>query len=228
MADKPLSLPATCALLILMAEAREVSNPELEEKYGITITGKERTALNDRKLVDSWKTGRSFTHTLTDSGWAHVAELFHDGLPIPKSGSPGAALRALVIGLQRHLHRSDGRLAEIFAQDEDVIHPIPPDEITPSVPEVVSSSAPDVEGLIRTAYEKLAAEPGAWVSLTRLRPLLGDAPRTEVDDTLRRMIGMPGVHIVPESNQKMLTDDDRNAAVTIGDQAKHLILIGAR
>jgi len=35
------------------------------------------------------------------------------------------------------------------------------------------------------------------------------------------------VQIVPESNQKVLTKEDRAAAVRIGNQAKHLIRIGA-
>ena len=43
-------------------------------------------------------------------------------------------------------------------------------------------TAPDVEARIRAAYRELAAEPGAWVSLTRLRPLLGDVHEADVDE----------------------------------------------
>ena len=64
------------------------------------------------------------------------------------------------------------------------------------------------------------------MSLTRLRPLLADVPRVEVDAALRRMNRMPDVNLVPESNQKTLTPRDREAAVTIGDQDKHLREIG--
>ncbi|OPG11415.1 hypothetical protein [Microbispora sp. GKU 823] len=243
MPDKPLSFSATCALLILMAEDREMSNPELKEKYGVTITGKERTTLNEGKFVTSRRTGRSFSHVLTDKGWHHASELVRDGISAPGTGFAAAAVKALVGNLQRHVARSENSLAEIFGREED----LPPATTEapldrPSAAEVAAapiaipetsvargSARPsdDVETMIRKAYAQLADKPNAWVSLTRLRPLLGDAPRAEVDAVLRHMIGLPDVRLVPESNQKMLTDEDRGAAVVIGDQAKHLILIGA-
>jgi hypothetical protein len=36
----------------------------------------------------------------------------------------------------------------------------------------------------------------------------------------------PDVNIVPESNQKALTDAERTAAVRIGGQDKHFLAIG--
>ncbi|GIH52931.1 hypothetical protein SAMN05421833_109249 [Microbispora rosea] len=243
MPDKPLSFSATCALLILMAEDREVSNPELKEKYGVTVTGKERTALNDGGFVTSRRTGRSFSHVLTDKGWHHASELVRDGISAPGTGFAAAAVKALVGNLQRHIDRSETSLAEIFGRvegpvsgvhessmpettEETTAEPIAQQSIAPPPIERVPASE-DVETLIRKAYAQLADRPNAWVSLTRLRPLLGDAPRNVVDAALRHMIGLPDVRLVPESNQKMLTDEDRGAAVVIGDQAKHLILIGA-
>lgn len=233
MPDKPLSLSATCALLILMVEDREISNPELKEKYGITITGKERAALNQGKFVDSWKKGRSYAHVLTDKGWRHASELFENGLP-PGTGFAAAALRAVVSGVQRHIARAGNALADVFAREEDLVPAsaeVPAAQ--PAVPQapsaVVNAAHPvaDVETRIRKAYAELAERPGTWVSLTRLRPLLGDAARDEVDATLRRMIALPDVHIVPFESQKSLSSEDRDAAVVIGDQPKHQILIGA-
>ncbi len=241
MPDKPLSFSATCALLILMAEDREMSNPELKEKYGVTITGKERTTLNEGRFVTSRRTGRSFSHVLTDKGWHHASELVRDGISAPGTGFAAAAVKALVGNLQRHIARSENSLAEIFGREEDLV-PANVEEPAAEPPAFEPAAAPvaiaetptanvsasdDIETMIRKAYAQLADKPNAWVSLTRLRPLLADAPRDEVDATFRRMIGLPDVRLVPESNQKMLTDEDRNAAVVIGDQAKHLILIGA-
>ncbi|MEU8038375.1 hypothetical protein [Streptosporangium sp. NPDC049078] len=91
----------------------------------------------------------------------------------------------------------------------------------------LASAAPDVEQRIRAAYRELATKPDAWVSLTKLRPLLGEVPRATVDETLIRMNRMKDVNIVPESNQKMLSKQDREAAVTIGEQEKHLLWIEA-
>ncbi|MEU8175856.1 hypothetical protein AB0C14_23500 [Microbispora hainanensis] len=264
MPDKPLSFSATCALLILMAEDREMPNPELKEKYGVTITGKERTTLNEGGFVTSQKTGRSFSHVLTDKGWHHASELVRDGISAPGTGFAAAAVKALVGNLQRHIVRSENSLAEIYSRQEDLVTevnevpmaeaatetiaepPIPqppiaqppiteqpiaqPSIAQPPILETPIERAPaseDIETLIRKAYAQLADRPNAWVSLTQLRPLLGDTPRDKVDAALRHMIGLPDVRLVPESNQKMLTDEDRGAAVVIGDQAKHLILIGA-
>lgn len=78
--------------------------------------------------------------------------------------------------------------------------------------------------LIRSTYHRLAAEPRAWVSLTRLRDDVGH--RTEdVTEALRRLSRQSDVTIAPEENQKALSDWDRQCAVRIGGQDKHLLSI---
>ncbi|MDP9848287.1 hypothetical protein [Streptosporangium lutulentum] len=240
MSDKKLSIPEISALVVLMVEAKEVSNPELKEHHGLTLDGKARRHLNELKLVDSWKDGRAYAHVLTDLGWARMAEELHAGTVPLLPGSAGAMARALLIGLQGFMKRTDHRLADIFqprndsdAGDSSV--PAAESEVEVSTPAAVAASpapaatsTPDIEARVRAAYTELAREPGTWVSLTKIRPLLGDATRAEVDDVLTLMNRMPGVNIVPESNQKTLTQQDRDAAVTIGDQAKHFLSIEVR
>ncbi|WP_182900301.1 hypothetical protein [Microbispora sp. H10830] len=246
MPDNTLSQRETAILLLLMAEAREFTNPELKDQFGLEISKAERQHLHQLKLIEVGKRGQAFTHALTDDGWARAAEIFREG--VPRSGRLAAraleaVVRAMVSGLQRHIARSENSLAEIFGREEDLVpantgEPVaePPASEPAAAPiaivetpaaSVPASTSDDIETMIRKAYAQLADKPNAWVSLTRLRPLLGDAPRDEVDAAFRRMIGLPDVRLVPESNQKMLTDEDRSAAVVIGDQAKHLILIGA-
>nr|WP_225311688.1 hypothetical protein [Microbispora cellulosiformans] len=219
-----------------MAEDREISNPELKEKYGITITGKERVALTEGKLMESRRQGRSFSHVLTDKGWHHAREIFHNGIDAPSTGFAAATLKAFVSGLQRHMERTDIRLAEIFGRGPDLTPtateaPVEDPPVTeaaePSASVEAAPSSDDIETMIRKAYAQLADKPNAWVSLTLLRPRLGDAPRDRVDAALRQMIAQPDVRIVPWENQKTLTQADRDAAVLIGDQPKHRILIGA-
>lgn len=283
MPEKALTFPDIAMLLLLMAEAEEISNPELEARYRVTLNGRERRKLNDLKLVESWKQGRSYVHVLTDQGWARVAEEVRAGIEMPPKGGgklAAAAALALAAGLQRFLDRTDQRYSDIFTPRNDAepasaehgddltptgnhgSAPVSPNgmssaahdastttsgglassdrQATPpsSTPKEVSSavspittasgSETDLVARIRAAYADLAREPGAWVSLTKLRPLLGDAPRADVDEALRQMNRMPDVNIVPESNQKALTPQDRDAAVNIGDQDKHLLWIGAR
>jgi hypothetical protein len=91
---------------------------------------------------------------------------------------------------------------------------------------VPTAADEEIETAVRTAYTKLAAEPGDWVRLATARPLLGNAPRSDVDRVLRRMAGQPDVRIAPDEDQKSLTGADRQAAVRIGDHDCHLLLIG--
>lgn len=240
MPDRALTFSELSVLVVLMVEAREVPNPEIKERHGgMSLDGKARRHLNDLKLVESRKQGRSYAHTLTDAGWARVAEEFRAGtIPAPR-GTAGAMARALATGIQAFLERTDHLLAEVF-QPRDESAP-PPETAVKAAVETTVETAPesrpgarqeqraaDVEARIRTAYTELAPEAGAWVSLTRLRPLLGDVARAQVDDVLTLMNRMPDVNIVPESNRKALSPQDREAAVTIGDQEKHLLSIGAR
>ncbi|MEV0590125.1 hypothetical protein [Nonomuraea cavernae] len=234
MSERALSLPEFSALVVLAVEAREISNSELKERRGLTIDGKKRRRLNELKLVDSWKQGRGFVHVLTDSGWARLGEDLRTGRLPAFTGSSGVLARALLGWLPTFLERTHQRLADVFQPTEVETAEAParedpagetPAEKAPAG-ETPAGEPGGLEARVRAAYTELAAEPGTWVSLTRLRPLLGDAPRQQVDETLVRMERLADVNLVPESNQKALTAQDREAAVIIGDQDKHLLWIG--
>jgi hypothetical protein len=79
---------------------------------------------------------------------------------------------------------------------------------------------------IRGAYQSLRAEPGAWVSLTRLRARLADIARADLDTALLEMVLEPGVMLDPEFNQKTLTPADRAAALRMGGENCHVLAIG--
>ncbi|WP_405086546.1 hypothetical protein [Microbispora sp. NBC_01389] len=245
MSDKPLSQRETAILLLLMAEAREFTNPELEEQYGFEIKKPERERLQQLGFIAVGKRGRSFTHKLTKDGLGKADELFSEGIPMSivlAARVLEAVVRAMVSGLNRHMQRNGSRVADIFGREpagaasteqtpSTSVGRAYAGTVTPATPApAVNASADsldDVETRIRKAYAQLADKPNAWVSLTRLRPLLGDATRDKVDAALRQMIAQPDVRIVPWENQKTLTQSDRDAAVIIGDQPKHRILIGA-
>ena len=193
--------PHKSALLALMALAREVPNPELQEIAGFTITGEVRTTLNDDGLVDSRKVGRAFVHELTEKGWAHCAkELTAD--PPARPGPFGNALYLVLTGLDRYLRRNKLRLADVFQIE-----------------------SPDLEFDIRTAYHKRALKPRDWVRLAEVRPLLNGATKSEVDDVLREMSRAGRAHLAPDSNRKGLTEADHLAAIRVGSEDKHLLAI---
>ncbi|MEV8637577.1 hypothetical protein AB0395_38635 [Streptosporangium sp. NPDC051023] len=222
MSEKGLSFAEVSILVILLVEGEQVSNIDLKERYGVTLTGESRLKLNDLKLVESRKQGRAFVHLLTSDGWGRVAEEIESGIPMPR-GVAGAMNLALVSLVRRILART-GQPLNYFYLPESAPAALASEAEAAALP---SEDGDELTERIRAAYTELAAEPGAWVSLARLRPLLGDAERTEVDRTLKGMIHLPDVSIIPESNQKVLTSEGRAAAVIIGDQEKHLISIEA-
>ena len=64
------------------------------------------------------------------------------------------------------------------------------------------------------------------MSLTALRAEVTD-PRADVDAALVALHRTPGVSVIPQEDQKVLTAEDRAAAVVIGDRPKHLIAMEA-
>jgi hypothetical protein len=102
MADDKLTPSETAMLLLLMAENREISNPELEKTYGVTLTGTSRKKL-ERELVESRKGLRgAYFFTLSEAGWARCNDGFDVGDVRPRAA--GKALTAVLAGLQRYLH----------------------------------------------------------------------------------------------------------------------------
>ncbi|MET7999699.1 hypothetical protein [Nonomuraea glycinis] len=223
MSEQKLSLPEFTALVVLAVEAGEISNTDLKERFGLTIEKKSRLKLNELKLVDSWKQGRTYVHVLTDRGWARLADDLSAGSVPTLPGSAGSIARALLGWLPLYLKHSDQRLADIFQPYDN---PGSSDGMAPPSASEELEELEELEARIRAAYAELAPRQGSWVGLARLRPLLGDVPRGQVDEALTRMERLLDVNIVPESNQKTLTPGDREAGVIIGGQEKHLLWIG--
>ena len=74
MPSAELSAKERAVMFALLAEARKISNLELEERAGFRLDGKERRKLNDLKLVQSDKPGRAYEHELSDAGWRWCAQ----------------------------------------------------------------------------------------------------------------------------------------------------------
>jgi hypothetical protein len=208
MQGEDLSVRERAVLFALMGEAREVSNSELSERAGFRLDGKERRRLNDRKLVDSRKVGRTYAHELTDAGWDWCATQPSEG-PQGKASSMEGALYAVLGGLARYLEYSEQSLADVFQQR---------DQEAPGKPG-------DIVELIRAAYGRLASEPSTFVKLRELRAEVSDISRSELDSALEGMYRAQQVNLVPQSNQQALTQADRESALRIGGEAKHMISI---
>ncbi|MFG1914874.1 hypothetical protein [Micromonospora sp. NPDC048898] len=214
------------ALVVLMVEARRLTNTELNELAGFTLTGKDNKKLVDLGLVETDRTTRPFAHELTEEGWRVVRHL-HLSAP-PKQG--GSTTRSLFVVLS-NLHRSLDRLrvshGDFFKQtDATALATGAPRQEAPATATATDVTATDVEALVRTAYRELATAPGAWVGLADVRDRLADTDRASLDAVLRAMVGREDVRIIPVANTKSLTARDRAAAVRIGNEDNHALAIG--
>ena len=193
------------ALFTLMAVAREIDNTELEQLTGTRITGPVRTRLNKLELVKTNTERKPYTHNLTKKGWVRCRyELAAATLP-QRPGSFGYPFFAMLKALDQILTR-EGRLLDNMFQP-------------------MFGDAQDLATRIHIAYRKLAGQPGEWVQLTYLRPLLNESSKEEVDEALKGMSRNGEAILTPEPNRKALTADDRAAAIRIGGEDNHLIAI---
>jgi hypothetical protein len=216
-ADVPRLTPKQVqALVVLMAEARELTNKELEQLAGFSLTGAANKKLEALGLIITDRSHRPFSHQLTDKGW-HLVRQLHASAPPQAGGSAIKTLFTLLANIHRSLDRLHISHGEFFKQGGNAA----PYQSTVDLREV------DVEAMIRTAYRELATRPGDWVGLADLRERLGSVGRTAVDDTLRAMVRQEGVRIIPVANTKALQPRDRAASVRIGEEDNHALAIGS-
>jgi hypothetical protein len=224
MAGNDLGIGERAALLALMAEGREVPNPELNQRYRIDLSGASRRKLNQQQLVVTRRDGRRNLHELTDKGWRWCADELAAQCP-PRAGSAGGALYAVLAGMHRFLRRSDLQLADVFGSRPASSEPVSPEPTGPPPATPEPATRAGLEDRIRAAYRQLVGEPRGWVSLTDLRPLLDGAARDDVDATLRGMLRARRANLIPRAEQRLLTPADRAAAVRIGAEETHLLSI---
>ena len=201
-----LSTPARQALVALLLHVTEASNPDLRRLYRFTIDKAARDQLTSEKLI-TWKKGQrgAIFHELTEQGWIRGRE----ELTVAPPEGVGAAWH-LLYGAFRHL---DGLMVKNRYQLSDVFAGEDPGPGT-------------LEDRIRQAYGELADEPGALVSLARLRDELAGIPRQELDETLLAMNRQQVIQLDPDPNRKALSDRAKAAAIPLGGEDMHLITIG--
>jgi hypothetical protein len=205
-----LTVRQRAVLFALLGEARQVANPELEQLIGVRLDGADRRQLNARKYVESTKVGRAYLHELSDAGWRWCAQ----ELAAPPGERAGSLERAhyKVFGLfARHLDAAGLTLADIACPTSDA--------------PASTANAADLTAVIEAGYRSVAATAGEFVSLRELRLRLADRTRPDVDAALTTMFTAQRINLIPQSNQQALSDADREAALRIGGEYKHLISI---
>jgi len=216
------------ALILLMAEARELTNNDMRDLAGFTLTGADNAKLIKLGFVETDKSHRPYSHQLTDKGWHYVRELSHADPP-KRSGSAVRSLLVLLTNVHRSLDRLQISQGDFFKRSP-AMATATSESSAVAVPSIGTTLEPahgstDVEAAIRTAYHELASAPGEWVGLADLRDRLGHIERSDIDDVLRGMVRQSGVRIIPVANTKALQPRDRAAALRIGDEDNHAMSI---
>ncbi len=213
-----LSARERAVLFALLSAARKLSNAELEALIGIRLEGKERRKLNDLKLVESEKPGRWFVHELSDAGWRWCADELVAG-PAGRSTSLERA-HYLVFGVfERYMTAARLTLADVVSLDL---------KARPAGRHKRRDTAEgdgDLTARVAAVYQALAPSRGEFVRLRELRERLPDIPRPALDTTLAAMFTAQRVNLIPQSNLQALTAADRESALRIDGEHKHLISI---
>lgn len=193
-------------LLTLMIKATAVPNAKFT-----SLKKAQREHLVDRGYVVV--VGTPMTLDLTQLGHDRAVEEL-GAEPPARSGTAGTTLYAGLDFFRRLLEHTRIEPKDLFRLRIDV-----------RTAASVLSAPTDLADRIRKAYQVLAPKAGDYIMLAQLRGELLDVPAEEVDAGLIHLNRDPMVNLVPESNQKVLTEEERRAAVNIGNQDKHLLSI---
>lgn len=186
-------------LIILKAAGREISNNEMGEQYGVRLQSPDYAKLNGLGYVLSQTKRRPYTHILTKEG-----EKFLTGsLPVAKAKG------------SKRPTREEMLWAAMVAQHNDL-------------PRIKDTPKRGLDERIRAAYATVADGSGDWVSLAKVRPLLADVSKANVDKALEQLLDASDVRIEPEPNRHRIGRADREAAVRIGGEEMHKLAIGLR
>ncbi len=214
-----LSARERAVLFALLSAARKLSNQELEALIGIRLTGKERRKLNELKLVESEKPGRWFVHELSDAGWRWCTEEFAAG----PEGRPTSLERSLylVLGVfERYMTAARLSLADVATLDLKA-RPAGRHKRRDT-----GEGDGDLTVRVEHVYRTLAPGRGEFIKLREVRERLADIPRPALDAALAAMFTARRANLIPQSDQRALTAADRDSALRIGGEHKHLISIG--
>jgi hypothetical protein len=206
-------IPERAAMIALAALGGSAPNAKLKNEFKLDLSGQNNKGLHSDGLITLTQKKRGApieAISLTNKGWKWVEDEMGAEVP-PRSGSAGGALYALLAGLKPAAERAGGLKALLSAGPP----PIPP---TPP--------ASDLKDQIRSAYRALAKRPQDWVMLRDLRPHLGNAAKSEVDSTLKRMFLDKEINLTLNDDQGSLTQADRDAAIRIGPNDMHMLSMG--
>lgn len=207
MADLEFTVPEFNLLLSLVHLRGSGTTTDFRTAFGFKdVETNTQKGLSERGLVSIDRGVRPYVYELTDAGWLSARKLLSEPAPAGVSKRTARILWAVIGDFATHMDRTGTELADLYP----------------------ARSEATVSEQVKDAYLSAVGEPEAWLPLRELRELLTDADREAVDRALAELHAAREIRLIPESNQKTLTDADREAALWLGGEHRHLIAIEAR
>ncbi|HEY0331646.1 MAG TPA: hypothetical protein VGC77_21415 [Rhodopseudomonas sp.] len=184
------------------------------DKLKPEIEKAERAALVKAGLIEVAKRERgAIWLTVTDKGWDWAERHLAD--PLPEKNFGGAfVLQAWLKRLAGFLEAGDLRLADLLAAPA----PRPGAGDAPADPAALREK-------IREAYLAVAGGFNRRALLKDLRRQLPDIERSALDDALKLMQREQQAALMQLDNRIEVTDADRDAAIQIGNEPRHIVWI---
>jgi hypothetical protein len=157
-------------------------------------------------LVKAHRAGRGNALELTDKGREWSSRDIGNETPGKLSPFNAVVVYKLLNGIAAGLALRGLTLSELISGSAQ---PMPPGST--------------VTEQIKTAYRRLAKQPGAWVYLSELRPLVAGASKADVDSALKALYTDKKIDLTLVADQKSLTAVQRAAALRLGVADMHLI-----
>ncbi len=191
-------------------------------KWGDTkprLTPAERQALVDADYVEVTKRGAGKMLTTTERAWSWAEKADPVVLLKSRSALGATVLEALLNRLLPLLRQREIGLSELF----------PREEAPKSAAAASASSSPQSlpERIEATCLSLTSGARQTRVKLLDLRRGLPDVPRPALDRALLELQRKKKLVLYREDNSAALRTEDRDAALLVGNEPRHLVLLEA-
>ncbi|MEU6250322.1 hypothetical protein [Glycomyces sp. NPDC047010] len=229
MSDNAFSVPEINLLLSLVHLRGAGDTGVFRVAFGYDkVEGNMRDPLVKKGLITVDKGVRPYQYELTDAGWRAAREALSEPGQTGLSNRTARILWAVIRDIAVHMGKTGIELADIYADEAAEV-----EAVEVETDETVDTDEADAEPQslgerIVASYRELSGEQASWIPLAALRKHLDGEEHSEVDKSLQELLIARKIQLIPEANQKTLTDADRAAAVWVGGEYRHLIGIEVR
>lgn len=193
------------ALLVWALVAR--GGAALQNELRPALTKPDRDALTRAGLLATGKRGRAVTVELTDRGWAWATSNTNAALPA-NTNAGTLVLRDLLARLGGYMAAHEVALADLIRHAAPAA-PSPPDNLPDRLRAACLAEAADAAN--------------RRIRLAALRARLSDVARPDLDAALLALTRAGDADLLPLDDPRDITPADRDAAIAIGAEARHLL-----